>query len=816
VTVDALRHELRIAWRQVRRRPGGAAAALVTLTIGIAAGTAMFALVDGVVLRPLPVRDESSLALVWRQPAVTSQTRVPFSARDIDALRRSGSRTLDDAAGVGFQGAGAVAVMDSGSATSLRLTAVTGSFFDVLGARPALGRALQPSDDVPGAAGTLVISHGIWQRRYGGTPDVIGRRLFIAAQPFSIVGVTPPGLDYPRGTEAWATVEAQAATAPNDTFKKAVASELDAIVRLRTGVTAGTARGELRTLLPRVAPVTFDTGGALRPELRPFDREVLGDGARTTVLALFGAVVLVLLLASASVATLLLLRGEARMPELAVRAALGASRGRLAVQMLLESLVLAMGAAFMAVPVAAPLLKALLLWAPPGLARLETVAIDARVIAFCAVTALMAAAVAALAPMLAAVRGRLVSPMSALGRATIGASGRTGRHILVAGQLALAVTIVATTALLAQSLRRLEQVDTGFDVDRLVVASLAVPQETSADRARHLQLLSALMARLEATDIINAATPINIQPFSGVGWSVPWFQAEGQDATRARANPELDLEAVHPGYFETFGLPIVRGRAFIPSDRAGATRVAIVSEDVAARTWPAQDPIGRRLRMGQPDTNAPWLTVVGVARPSRYRDLETRHPVLYVPAEQLLVAAQSLAIRTRAPLADAVAAVRAAVRAVDPTVAVMAVQPLDELRQAPLARPRFAASLGAAFGAIALALSALGVFTITATSVQQRRAELRVRMALGATPAVIHRLVLGQGLRLAATGITIGTLGALVAARWLTDLLFETRPSDPISFAGTALLLLLSALLASTLPAWRASKTNPADGLRED
>jgi predicted permease len=669
---------------------------------------------------------------------------------------------------------------------------------------------------VPGAAGAFVISHGVWQRRYGGAPDVIGRRLFIAAHPFTIVGVMPPGLDYPRGTEAWTTVEAQAAIAPNDTFKKAVASELDAIVRLRAGATAGTAREELRTLLPEVAPVTFDTGGALRPELRAFDREVLGDDARTTVLALFAAVMLVLLLASANVATLLLLRGETRVPELAVRAALGASRGRLAVQMLLESLVLATGAALMAVPVASLLLNALLLWAPPGLARLETVAIDARVIGFCAVMTLLAAAMASLAPMLAVARGQLVSPISALGRATTGAPAHTGRHVLVAGQLALAVTIVAATALLAQSLRRLERVDTGFDVDHLVVASLAVPQETSSDRARHLHLLSTLVARLDAVDSIDSATPVNMPPFSGVGWSVPAFQAEGQDATRARANPELDLEAVHPGYFATFGLPIVRGRAFVPSDRSGATRVAIVSEDVAVRTWPGQDPIGRRLKMGQADTNAPWLTVVGIARPSRYRDLERRHPVLYIPAEQLLVAAQSIVVRTRGPLADAAAAVRAAVRAVDPAVGVMAVQPLDDLRQEPLARPRFAASLSAAFGAVALALSALGVFTITATSVQQRRAELRVRIALGATPAVIQRLVLGQGMRLAAIGVTIGTVGALVAARWLADLLFETRPSDPMSFAGTALLLLLSALLASALPAWRAAKTNPADGLRQD
>jgi len=815
MTTDALWLELRVAWRQLRRRPGGAAAAMLTLTLGIGVSTAMFALVDGVVLRPLPVRDEASLSLLWRQPAGAAEIHVPFTARDLDALSRSGSRALDGVAGVGFQGAGAVAAMEDGHAASLQLAHVTGAFFDVLGSTPALGRTLRPADDVAGAAGALVISDGTWQRRYGGAADVIGRHLFIASRPFTIVGVMPPGLDYPRGTDAWTTVAARAATSPNETFKKAIAGELDAIVRLRAGTTAATALEELQALLPRVAPASFNPSRALRPELRPLDRQLLGD-TRTTILALFGAVVIVLLLASANVATVLLLRGEARVPELAVRAALGAGRGRLATQMLLESLLLAAGATLLAVPAATVLLRGLLAWAPAGLPRVDTVTVDARVLVFCTAIAIAAAVVAALAPMLAIARGRLGSLVSTFGRATAGPQARTGRHLLVAVQLALAVMVVSTTALLAQSLLRLERVDAGFDVDRLVVATLAVPQETSGDRARHLRLLSTLVARLEATNSIASATPINVQPFSGVGWTVPAFVADEQDATRARANPQLELEAVHPGYFETFGLAIVSGRAFTPSDRDGATPVAIVSEDVVARTWPGQDPIGRRLKMGQADSAAPWLTVVGVTHASRYRDLAVQRPVLYVPAEQLLVAAQSLVVRTRAPLADTAAVIRTAVHDVDPTVDVMAVQPLDDLRQAPLARPRFAASLGAAFGTVALLLSTFGVFTVTATSVQQRRAELRVRAALGATPARLQRLVVGDALRLAGIGIAVGTGAALVAARWLPDVLFEVRASDPPSFAGAALLLLLAALLASAVPAWRASRTSPAEGLRDN
>jgi len=716
---------------------------------------------------------------------------------------------------VGWQGAGDTTVVERGGATDLRMAHVTGTFFEVLGTAPALGRVLQPGDDVAGAPRALVISHGAWQRRYGGAADAIGRRLFINQQPFLIVGVTPPGLDYPRGTEAWTTVAAMAAAAPNRTFEGAVANELDVIARLRAGTAPAQADQELRTLLPVIGQVGNAVPGELRPVLRRFDDAVLGD-VRPAVLALFAAVVLVLFLACANVATLLLMRGEARVPELAVRAALGASRSRLAGQMLVESLVLAGAATAGAIPLAHALLKAMLALAPPGLTRMDTVAIDARVLVFCAGIALAAAGIAALAPMLAIVRGRLAARAGSSGRATAAPAARTGRRVLVAAQLAVAVMVVAVTGLLTQSLLRLQAVDAGFDVDGLVLAALAVPQATSSDRDRHLRLLEGVVTRLRATGPIAAATPLNVSPFSGIGWSVPSFVAEGQDAGRAAANPPLDLEAVHAGYFETLGVKLVRGRGFSAADRAGTLPVAIVSEEVATRTWPGQDPIGRRLKMGDAATMEDWLTVVGVARPTRYRELTAQRPVLYVPAEQLIVAAQSIAVRTSAPLADTAAAIRAAVRAVDPGVYVTAVLPLEELRQAPMARPRFTASLIGSFAVAALFLSAVGVFSVTAASVHQRRSEMRVRMALGATPGNLQRLVLGEGLRLALIGIALGTAGAMVAAQFLRELLYEVAPIDPPSLAGAAALLLLSSLLACALPAWRASTLDPLAALRQD
>jgi predicted permease len=480
--------------------------------------------------------------------------------------------------------------------------------------------------------------------------------------------------------------------------------------------------------------------------------------------------------------------------------------------MLLESVALAAVAGALAVPVAAVLLRVLLAEAPAALPRLDTVTLDLRVAAFCVVVALTVAIAAALAPMLAIARGRLASALGAHGRAT--AAARTGRRLLVAGQLALTVTVVATTLLLAESLRRLEAVDPGLDVERLVVVPLTVPQATSSDRTRHLRLLNDLVARIESAGI-GEATPINAAPFSAVGWSVPMFVAEGQDAARATANPTLDLEAVHPGYFDTLGVDVIRGRPFAPGDRQGAVPVAIVSENVAASTWPGEDAIGRRLKMGGPDSKADWLTVIGVARSSRYRDLTQRRPVIYVPAEQLVVAAQTLLVRTRGPLADTAAALRSAVRAVDPGVHVMAVQPLDELRQVPLARPRFTASLSGTFALAALLLSAVGLFAVASASVHQRGAELRVRMALGATPAGVRRLVFGDGLRLTIAGTVVGSIGAFAAARLLPELLFDIEPGDPRGIAGAVAVLVVSSLVVCALPAWRASRMNPVDALRQ-
>jgi predicted permease len=802
--------DLRLAWRGLCRARGFTGSAVLTLAVGIAGTTVMFALVEGVLLRPLPVREQDRLVVAWIERREVGATHWPLPVRDIDVIGKE-SRTLERVAGVGHTGADPLVAIENGVAGYINGASVSGDFFEVLGVDPLLGRALTRADDVTGAENVLVIAHRLWQRRYGGSHDVLGRRLILADRPFTIVGVMPPDVEYPRGVEAWVTVAALTSTLTNPAFRV----DVDLVARLGPGITIDQAASELQGLIARI-----DAGapaGGLRdrtPVVRSYTDVVVGD-VRPAMLVLFGAVALVLLIASANVANLLLMRGEARRPELAVRAALGASPGRLTRQLLAESLVLALAAGVAGLAVASWTLRALVALVPDRLPRAGSVRIDAGVVLFTTAVAFLTAVLAGFMPALSAARLDLVSELRSGGRGATGSAARYGRRALVVAQVALAVAVVAAAGVLTRSLLRLQAVDMGLAADRLIFVELSLPRPKYADPARHLRFLDDVVAELEAASHIAAATPLNVQPFSGVGgWELPMFTAEGQSAARAAGNPSLNLESIHPNYFETFEVTLVRGRPFKAADRQGAPDVVIVSEDVAARTWPGEDPIGKRIKFGGPDRTDPWRTVVGVARPTRYRELTELRPTLYLPAEQFIVAARMLALRTASPLALVAGLARERVRAVDPDVQVMRVTPFSELLDEPLARPRFNAFVIAVFGAAALLLAAVGLYAVMAAYVRQRYPEIGIRVALGATASDVRRLVLGEGLRLAALGAALGLVGAVVASRLLRGLLFEIDPLDPVSILIAALLLVGVSALASYMPARRAVGVDPIATLR--
>ena len=808
------RDDFRLAARGLVRARGFTGSAVLTLALGISGASVMFALIEGVLLRPLPVREQDRLVLAWKELRATGFARYPFRAREIEVLEDA-SQVLESVAGVSYYDPSPFVAVENGVANEVNGAAVTGDFFRVMGVEPILGRALNRSDDSSGATNVLVISHRLWQGRYGGALDVIGRRLVVSEQPFTIVGVMPPDVECPNGTLAWMTLHASASTITNQAFREGVLRDVALFARLRQGATLEQARRELLALTPRLeADAPKDAPRGSTPVVRSYKDVVVGD-VRPALLVLFGAVGLVLLIASANVANLVLLRGEARRPELALRAVLGAGPGRLTRQLLAESLLLAAAAGAIGLAVTSWALRALLALVPGGLPRVDAVRVDAGVLLFTASVALVSAALAGLAPALLLARSDLIDHLHSGGRGATGSTMRGGRRPLVVAQIALAVTLVAAAGLLTRSLLRLQAVDMGLAADRLVLLKLELPDAKYADATRHFQLLEELVARLEAAPGVAGATPVNSPPFAGTGgWDAPEFTAEGQDPQRAQVNPSLNLESIHANYFATFQIRLVGGRGFTSGDGPGAPGVAVVSEDVAARTWPGENPIGKRLKLGSFGSSDPWRTVVGVARPTRYRELLAPRPTIYLPAEQFVVGAKMLVLRTSAPL-DAVARLaKERVAAVDPELRVTRLAPFAELISGPLARPRFNAFLIGVFGVVALFLTAIGVYAVMGASVRQRYPEIGVRVVLGALPSDVRLIVLGEGLRLTAAGVSIGLAGALGVGRVLRGLLFEVAPLDPVSLLGAPLLLIVASALALYLPARAAARLDPLLVLR--
>ena len=793
-----LRYTIRLLWRAKRF----SAAAVLMLALGIAGTTVMFALIDGVLLRPLPVHDQNRLIVAWKEARTSGSARYPFGNTEIAAVAEA-SRLLEAAAGVTRNGVSRTVIESGGSSSYVNVALVTGGFFDVLGVRPHLGRTLSLSDDKEGAERVIVISHGLWQRRYGATADVIGRHVALGEESFAIVGVMPPDLSFPTDVEIWRTTNTVRRDGP---FGDAARREVNLIGRMRPGVTLEQAAGEMTALSERLDREAPTSTRGLVPVVRSFSDVMVGD-VRFTMLALFGAVALVLVIASANVANLLLMRGEARRTELALRAALGASRARIVRQIVAESLVLSMVAGAIGVAIAWVGLPALVTTVPDGLPRIESIRIDARVVLFSSMLMFVTALLAGLTPATLCARADLNRALRA-GAGAVTAGQSRGRRALVVAQVALAVTVVAGAAVLVRSVLRLQAIDLGVPAERLVLLDLHLPAAKYAGRQQHAQLLHDVIAQLEAVPAIAAVTAVNVAPFENRGWDTPRITAEGQTAEQAAANPTLNLESIFPNYFATLEVPLVRGRAFTTADREGAVNVAVVSEDVASQLWPHQDPIGKRLKMGSPTSGAGWFEVVGVAAQTRYRTVTTSRPTLYLPAAQFQMTARLLIVRTTASLDLLASVARERIRALDPHVQVMRVAAFDDLLDRPLARPRFSALLLAGFAAAALVLATIGLYAVIATFVQQRNREIALRLALGAKSHSVRQLVLSETVRLAGAGAFFGAAGAAASTRLLAGMLYEVDALDPISVGASAALLVIAAAVASYGPVRRAARAD--------
>jgi putative ABC transport system permease protein len=804
---------VRFVLRGLLRSPGFTTVAVLTLAIGIAGVTVMASLIRSVLLQPLPVDDQDRLIVAWKRPATESFGHQPFGADAVRAVKEH-ARLFESAAAFGYNGAMQFVTVESGVAAYTQVAAVGGDFFAVLGTEPLLGRTLAREDDVSGAEHVLVIDESLWRRRYGESRDVIGRRVMVQERPFTVVGVVA-NLDLPRGAEAWMSLRTFTEITPNP-FRIAGERDHDLLARLRPGVSVEQARAELTGILREVDSAgSQDLARGSLPFVQLYPDLVHGN-VRAPMFLLAGAVALVLLIASANLSNLMLMRAEARRVERALRAALGQNRAGLVAEVVLECTAIGLAAAILAFGVTWSGLRLVVALGPTELSRIDAAPFDWLVILSAVLLAVLTAIVAGLLPSVLLARRDLVTALGQSGRLVAPAT-RIGRRALVVAQVGLAVVILAGAGVLTRTLLQLQTIDMGMATDRLVFVELFFPKEKYADAVRTRAFFEELLTRVRAIPGVEAASQVGVLPVAGLsGWDTPRFAAEGQGPEEAAGNPALNLEEIYPDHFQTLGVQLLRGRAFTTTDTEDTPNVAVISDDVAQRVWPGQDPIGKRLKMGGVDSTDSWFTVVGVARPTRYRELVTPRPTLYVAASQFINAGKNLALRTTASSDVVAGAVRESVRSIDADVHVLRTEPFSTFLKGPLARPRFVAWLSDIFGATSLLLAAVGLYAVMAAFVRQGRREIGVRVALGAGTNDVRRLVLAEATSLAGLGVLLGLTAAVATSSILRELVFGVSPIDPASLSGAVILLALTVGAACYFPLRRAARIDPVELLRAE
>ena len=808
--------DFRIGARRLLRRPGLVAVAVLTCAVGIGANTAVFSLVRGVLLRALPYAEPDRLVFVWNRSGDLAEDTW-LSAREVVEYPRATSAFESLAAYDAFD-----ATLVEGEPERVRGAWVTGSLFPTLGVPPLLGRALAVDDDAPGRGAVVVLGHGVWQRHMGGAPDVVGRTVRVSGQPLTVIGVMPPGFQLPldyredRPTELWAP----AGIVPSAELPWGDRSYY-VLGRLNPGVSPAAATADLgraHASWQRFPELTDDDLDLQRAVFRLDD--LLLRRVRPALWILQGAVALLLLIACANLAHLLLARGDARRREIATQAALGASRLRLARSLLVESGLLALAGALAGLLVAHATLGAMLALAPVNVIRMKGVSLDAAVLGFTALVTLATTLAAGLAP---ALQLSAVGAAGALAAARgEGAALRAGaRRLLVAGQSALAVLLVLGAGLVARSYRELRRVDLGFRPQGVVSARVDLPAAHHPDAEAVDRFHAELVDRVAALPGVRAAGAARVLPLTRTigDWSIT---VEGRTAAPGE-NPNGDWQIVVPGYFEAMGIDVVEGRPLARADGPSAPLVAVVSATMARRYWPGASPVGRRFHLGTGDQ--PWIEVVGVARDVHHNAVvEEPRAEMYLPHAQFVrakgggnaVYGMTVVARTAGDPLRLVPAIREQVKALDPGLPLSQVQTMEEAVTAALAEPRFTTALFGAFAAAALGLAALGLYGVLSYVTARRTREIGVRVALGARPGAVARLVVADGLVMTAAGLAAGMLAALALTRVVASQLYRIGPLDPAAFAAAPLALLATAALASCLPAWRAARASPVRALRQE
>jgi putative ABC transport system permease protein len=799
--------DVRSAFVQMLRNPGFAILGILSLALGIGATTAIFSAVSAVILKPLPFQTPERLALLWQYNRVHPAEQIEAGwghyeewgkqSRAFDKFALLSSVNLD------------FAITGEGEPFQVEGVTATATFFEILGAKPALGQWYTPSEDKPGGPAKIVISHRLWRSKYGGDPNIIGRKLTLSEYPVAIAAVAPAGFEYPHECDLWVPL------GQNEQLQKMPWFRIfRAMGRMREGVTLEAAQAEMEVISARLEKAFPAQNKDLGVRLVSFEKTMFGN-SRVALWTMLGAGFVVLLIACANVSNLLLARATGRSSELAVRTALGASRAQLLLHTFTESFVLALLGSLLGVVLGYLALKGLVAIAPEDIPRVGEIALDPIAFTFAATLTLLATFLCGIAPALQTSNVNLRDVLNEAGER--GSAGRTHtavRGSLVAAEVALSVVLLTCAGLLIRTFDKFNSLEPGFSTENILTFRVTLQGEKYAKQEERRAFYGQLIQEMNAMPGVESSAAILLRPLSGtVGWD-NYFTVEGQNASDQARNPTGNYEAIGPAYFRTMGIRLVEGRDFNDFDHDKAEGVVILNESTAKRFFPGQSAIGKRVKLGMPESPAPWLKVVGVVNDVRYREWEATRADAYIPYTQRAQHRSDFVVKAHGNPLDLVPAIRQAVLKLNPNQPISKVTTMERLVDSAMARPRFNMMLLTLFAFCALALAAFGVFSVLSYTVVQRTREIGIRMALGGTPGNIVSLVLGSGMRFVTIGLVAGLGISLLVARSMESLLFDTKPLDPLAFLGGTFLLLAVATLACALPAFRATRIEPRDALQ--
>ena len=813
--LEELMADLRYGARTLLKNPGFATLAILTLGLGIGANTAIFSVINGVLLKPLPYENGDRLVLLQQAATRTNQQNFGVSIKELYDYREqlSSFDGLVEFHQMSFD------LLRRGEPDRVAAGVVSPNFFDVLGIKPVLGRTFAPTDDDHGAEAVLVLGHSYWQSKFGGDRDIVGQVFEMNDRPHRVVGVLPPVPHYPNEVDVYMPTEAcpfRSAAEQNIERNRRAFAGLQVFGLLKPGASPETAATEVTTVAQRWAQ---DYPQIYRPALGFQARtanvlEQLTSGAREMLLILLGTTGLVLLLACANVANLTLARMLRRDRELAMRTALGAGRWRLVRQLMTESTVLSVAGGVVGLAFAWATIDMLTTFVGRFTARTGEIELDPGVLAFTLLVSMLTGLAFGTFPALAA-RVDLVNALKSGGKGTSNAGG--GHKIqgaLIVAQVAVSVVLLVGAGLLLLSFYRLQQVDPGYRGESVMSAEVFGNFTKYPDAQQLRRLYVSILERLEATPGVTGAAITNAVPMDALQPGQTRFEVRGRTYGSPDERPTTDLRVASPGYFTTLGVPLLKGRAFTELDHEDAAPVILINDTLARSEWEGRDPIGAEVSANNGQT---WATVIGVVADVKTFGLNRESvPQVYVPLRQASGLAGRVLVRTNGDPQQAAALIRETVRTIDPDLPIENVRTLDEIRERYLATPRLTALLLTIFAALALLVTITGITGVIAQSVSQRTQEFGLRMALGASQSTVLGMVLGQGLLLVGLGLVVGIAASFALARVLQSYLYQTTPTDPLTLGGVAVAFLVAGTLACLGPAWRATTVDPMLALRAD